>query len=621
MKVLEISLDEELPHISFNWLSEGPKESLAAIFFNSQDVYFNKNTLTVHLRDFTINYVKIWQGVIEIIGEDRVFFSPEVKKVIANINATREGLNSPREYLDVNLIQENLEKKGWGSSATGSGVRKLKTYQAENVSKMATLKGSATFSVPGAGKTTEVLAYHVLRSGINSPFLVIAPLNAFIAWEEGIADCLGQEHYLVRLNSRNIEAELNNLENKKFIISYDQAAKEENLILLQQFLMNNGYPLYIDESHRIKNPFSKRYTAISRLAIHASDKVIMTGTPMPQSEGDLVSQYNTIYPENPIMDEYEAVERFKPIFVRTPKSRLQLPELIINDPIKVDMNPVQGEIYQLLIGEICNLYSELNLSSRSYLRDLGKPILRLLMFLSNPSLVKDYLMEKEPRLASSLIEEGYGPKVEKACELARELVAKGEKVLIWSSFRDNVEIVADLLDDLGSEYIHGGVKVGNEDDIFYREGKVKKFKEDKDTNILVANPASAGEGISLHMVCHNAIYIDRTFNAAQYIQSQDRIHRIGLPPDQKTNIHLIQLAIDEDEYLNDRLNEKISAMNSFLNSATLEPNPADWKDVSEPSDSELFGIEEDDSDYVNENFNNNDVKGLLDFIREKNKNK
>jgi hypothetical protein len=482
------------------------------------------------------------------------------------------------------------------------------------------MAGAATFSVPGAGKTTEVLAYHALRSGLASPFLVIAPLNAFSAWEEGMAECYGNDHNLTRLSSRNIEVELSNLDNKKFIINYDQVSIEENLFLLQQFLMDKECPLYIDESHRIKNSISKRYLAISRLAIHASDKVIMTGTPMPQSTEDLVSQYNAIYPEDPILDEQEAVERFKPIFVRTPKNRLGLPELIINEPTKVHMNPIQSEIYQLLIGEICALHSELNLSSRAYLRDLGKPILRLLMFLSNPSLVKDYLIEKEPNLASSLIEEGNGPKVDKACELARDLVDRGEKVLIWSSFRENVEIVSELLDDLGSEFIHGGVKVGNEDDIFYREGKIKKFKEDKNTNILVANPASAGEGISLHMVCHNAIYIDRTFNAAQYIQSQDRIHRIGLPQDQKTNIHLIQLAIDEDEYLNDRLNEKISAMNSFLNNTSLEPTPVDLTDVTEPTDSGVLGVDEDDIDYVNENFSKKDVIGLIDFIRERNKN-
>ena len=616
MSLLEISLDERHALVKFTWTEEYLKARIVQTFYESSDARMSENTLQVHQRDFIYNYEKIFHDIIEKIGEENIDFCPGILNIIFKLKKVRDDLKKPTEYRDINSIQEDLEQNGWGATLPNSEIRKLKDYQVENISKMSSMAGAATFSVPGAGKTTEVLAYHALRSGLSSPFLVIAPLNAFSAWEEGIAECYGNDHNLTRLSSRNIEVELSNLDNKKFIINYDQVSIEENLFLLQQFLMDKECPLYIDESHRIKNSISKRYLAISRLAIHASDKVIMTGTPMPQSTEDLVSQYNAIYPEDPILDEQEAVERFKPIFVRTPKNRLGLPELIINEPIKVQMNPIQSEIYQLLIGEICALHSELNLSSRAYLRDLGKPILRLLMFLSNPSLVKDYLIEKEPNLASSLIEEGNGPKVDKACELARDLVDRGEKVLIWSSFRENVEIVSELLDDLGSEFIHGGVKVGNEDDIFYREGKIKKFKEDKNTNILVANPASAGEGISLHMVCHNAIYIDRTFNAAQYIQSQDRIHRIGLPQDQKTNIHLIQLAIDEDEYLNDRLNEKISAMNSFLNNTSLEPTPVDLTDVTEPTDSGVLGVDEDDIDYVNENFIKNDVIGLIDFIRE-----
>jgi hypothetical protein len=31
----------------------------------------------------------------------------------------------------------------------------------------------------------------------------------------------------------------------------------------------------------------------------------------------------------------------------------------------------------------------------------------------------------------------------------------------------------------------------------------------------------------LHKVCQNAIYVDRTFNAAHFLQSEDRIHRLG----------------------------------------------------------------------------------------------
>ena len=44
--------------------------------------------------------------------------------------------------------------------------------------------------------------------------------------------------------------------------------------------------------------------------------------------------------------------------------------------------------------------------------------------------------------------------------------------------------------------------------------------------VLVANPAAAAESISLHEHCNHALYLDRTYNAGQFLQSQDRIHRL-----------------------------------------------------------------------------------------------
>ena len=45
--------------------------------------------------------------------------------------------------------------------------------------------------------------------------------------------------------------------------------------------------------------------------------------------------------------------------------------------------------------------------------------------------------------------------------------------------------------------------------------------------ILIANPKKGGEGISLHHECSNTIYIDRSYDAGKYLQSRDRIHRVG----------------------------------------------------------------------------------------------
>ena len=55
--------------------------------------------------------------------------------------------------------------------------------------------------------------------------------------------------------------------------------------------------------------------------------------------------------------------------------------------------------------------------------------------------------------------------------------------------------------------------------------------------VLIANYASCRRK-SLHHACHNAIYIDRSFQADQYLQSIDRICRLG-NNDQK-NIQVLQ---------------------------------------------------------------------------------
>ena len=86
--------------------------------------------------------------------------------------------------------------------------------------------------------------------------------------------------------------------------------------------------------------------------------------------------------------------------------------------------------------------------------------------------------------------------------------------------------------------------------------KLKEFKISKEPNVLIANPAACAESISLHKVCHHAIYLDRTFNCGQYLQSLDRIHRIGLSKDEKVFYHILQAENSIDETIHRRLNEK-----------------------------------------------------------------
>ena len=163
-----------------------------------------------------------------------------------------------------------------------------------------------------------------------------------------------------------------------------------------------------------------------------------------------------------------------------------------------------------------------------------------------------------------------GPKIDYACKRAHELAAEGKKVLIWSQFVDNVELITERLRDLGADYIHGGVDAGDEDENDTREWKIKEFHDNPDKMVLVANPAAASEGISLHRVCQYAIYVDRSFNAAQYIQSEDRIHRLGLRPDQQPVVEILECTGTIDQVIRDRLNLKINTMANALNDPSLK---------------------------------------------------
>ena len=146
------------------------------------------------------------------------------------------------------------------------------------------------------------------------------------------------------------------------------------------------------------------------------------------------------------------------------------------------------------------------------------------------------------------------------------------------------------MEDLGAVFLRGDVptedgwKEGHyttdgdiwEDEEETREWKIRRFKEDEKCMVLIANPAAAGEGISLHDVCHHAIYVDRTFNATQFMQSMDRIHRYGKNAEgevicQKHPVK-IEILISEntiDDVVHENLRRKMQRMFEWLNDSSL----------------------------------------------------
>lgn len=494
----------------------------------------------------------------------RIEFSPRAKELLVIANTKRS------KFKEIDRVSPVSEEEILIKLSEVGFKRKLTSHQLRNVAKLASLPAAATFSVPGAGKTTEALAYYYLKKEENSVLFIVAPKNAFAAWDEQLSICKPDAPSIVRLTGgeRAIEVALKKAPDK-IIITYQQLPRVINLI--SSYLSGKSVIMFLDESHRIKSGeeivTGKAILSLSHLP---TEKLIMSGTPMPNSPYDLVAQFNFLYPEIEV-DEESVLETIRTIYVRTTKAELGLKEpkyKIVTIPMSVS----QKKLYDLLRSEEARQIENLRANQRNMLRTMGRSVIRMLQLTSNPSLILKNINGHD-EVISEIIAEEKSPKIEYVCNRVRQLARQGKKSIVWSTFVENIELLKVRLEDLGADYIHGGVDAGSEDDDFTREGKIKRFHDDPNALVLIANPAAASEGISLHTVCHNAIYLDRNYNAAQFLQSVDRIHRLGLPEDVDTEVEILICPDSVDESVERRLKIKIDRMSEVLSDDSIRVEP------------------------------------------------
>ena len=122
-----------------------------------------------------------------------------------------------------------------------------------------------------------------------------------------------------------------------------------------------------------------------------------------------------------------------------------------------------------------------------------------------------------------------------------------------------------------------------------RDAEITRFKTDGKCMVLLANPAVLSEGVSLHHECHDAVYLDRSFNAGQYLQSLDRIHRLGLAPDTETRVTVLVAGGTIDERVDSRVEAKTRRLSRILDDGALVR-------MALPNDEDPGGFYDDDDD-------------------------
>lgn len=517
-------------------------------------------------------------------------FASEIKKA-------REARAAPPVIYKPGEIEAKLKSCGFVK-------RTLRSFQVRDLEILTALPHGANFSVPGSGKTTVTLALHLLIRREGQHLFVVGPKAAFSAWTSVIDECIdpaapnaqAEKFTVLDGTVRENESRLQSGATR-FLISYDLMIRQEQM--LYAYFARTSVHVVLDEAHRMKAGFdSQRGAFLLNAAPFILRRDILTGTPMPQGPEDMASQLGFLWPGHGL--DLKILRGDPPqtvlghLYVRTTKNELGLPKATRHFK-EVSMLPGQLALYGVVRSETLRKLTAALKGNRGTIDFIGarKSVMRLLQLSVNPLLAVKAISKDVVGLNSGIIdtvmEEGPSSKMCAVVDRARELAKEGRKVVIWTIFTDTLRTLEKMLADLNPVSIYGMIPVGSSADTETREWRLKKFHEDPACMVLIANPAAAGEGISLHMVCHDALYVDRSYVSTHYLQSIDRIHRLGLPPGVKTNIEIYRTKAPPglgsiDFSVSRRLAAKIRALQVLLNDTDLHEIALDEESADDPID-------------------------------------
>ena len=518
-----------------------------------------------------IGYIK-YKKIIEIIenysSKNNIDF--HVSKEVEEYIQKREIYINERSRVGLGIksqTEEILEKyNSYRAVIDSQMVRKLREKQAWDSFFMFAMRKSANFSVPGSGKTSSVYGVFSFLSykGLVDKIVMIGPRSSFISWKDEFYNCFGNKRKLELFNIQDYS----NSRDKKNALLY-KAVHKKNLLLFNyesldsileevKNIIDDKTLLVFDEVHKVKNPNGKRAKNALKISYNARYTIALTGTPLPNSYLDIKNLLHILYHEEyndffgfgdaqlRIPSEYDIEninKKIKPFFCRTTKKQLEVPEVNPDIILPCKLSDKENKIFNILLLK--------------YAKNKLALIIRLLQLESNPKMLLKAISENQEDFSAILdttsdpedidyvdysqdIKDlinsfGKTEKFNSCIQQVKQLNSEGKSVIIWCIFVDSIRQLASQLEKEG---ISTGVIFGSTSEE-ERKNILNKFKE-KEIDVLITNPHTLAESVSLHSVCHDAIYYEYSYNLVHLLQSKDRIHRLGLKEGQYTQYYFLQ---------------------------------------------------------------------------------
>jgi SNF2 family DNA or RNA helicase len=561
--------------------------------------YFDKEDIKVHLKN------------------EAKKFSKQIATVNLSFNNTKQtALNFKNGKYDKIAFDEFRE-----FIATNI-KRSLKIHQLKAAYHLYILGNGANFSVPGSGKTTVVLSVFEklkIEGKVNTLF-VVGPPSCFGPWKNEFEETLGRKPNCQILAGGNKQIRKNQYfetpdhKAELYLTSFQSLLFDQDEVNF--FLKQNYIKAFfvVDEAHYIKQINGNWAQAILKQSEKAEFRCVLTGTPMPKSYGDIFNLFDFLWPnQSPISNNEKTSIKYNeslgnsrvvknllnsnigPLFYRVRKTDLNLKKQNFITPEILEMNKYERIIYDAIYKRIKDYSKNDFYNNIDFVAKLGRGrIMRLRQSVSYTKLLNSAIDDYEEGLLEDLsdlknIIKQYDKletpaKIEHLLKKIKQFKEDNLKIVIWSNFIETINLIEKHLKKEGykCKKIFGNTPI---------EGRSLKDEETREKirdefvnpnsglDILIANPAACAESISLHKTCHNAIYYDLSYNCAQYLQSLDRIHRVGGSENIEANYYFFEyrntIDIDIKNNVDNKTKKMFEVIEEDYNIYSLDMNEYD----------------------------------------------
>lgn len=356
------------------------------------------------------------------------------------------------------------------------------------------------------------------------PFIVVAPTSLLYNWKEEIERFTKLSAFIYSGNARN-----------RYVWEYFH---QYDVILTTYGTLRNDMDVLgrisfdiavFDEAQQIKNPSSQ--SAKAALALPASQKILLTGTPIENSTADLWSLLNVSNPgilgpytrfvkhfsnkiekQGDVQKAKELKEITQPFILRRTKEQVakELPPRH-EQVFYCDMLPEQESLY-----EKTKSYFRNELMQTIQHNGLEKSRIYVLK-----GLLKLRQMANHPYLADNTFSHESG-KFNQILESLDNVLKGGNKVLLFSQFVSHLKLFKQALQERNIPFTYIDGSINSQE----RAAQVKLFQDTKDYPVFLISLKAGGVGLNLTAADY-VFLADPWWNPAVERQAMDRAHRIG----------------------------------------------------------------------------------------------